>query len=99
MNKRRKAKMYQDDLLKDDYQIEEHEESQNFEDVKIGFVTNCKKLNVREKPRTDATIICEVDCQTELMIDENESTEEFYKVFTSAGIEGFCMKNFITIQK
>lgn len=91
--------MYQDDLLKDDYRMEEHEESQNSKDVKIGFVTNCKKLNVREKPRTDATIICEVDYQTELVIDENESTEEFYKVFTAAGFEGFCMKKFITIQK
>ena len=90
--------MYQDDLLKDDYQIEEHEESQNFEDVKIGFVTNCKKLNVREKPRTDATIICEVDYQTEVMIDEKESTEEFYKVYTAAGVEGFCMKKFIAIR-
>ena len=90
--------MYQDNLFKDDYQIEEHEESQNFEDVKIGFVTNCKKLNVREKPRTDATIICEVDYQTELMIDEKESTEEFYKVYTATGIEGFCMKKFIAIQ-
>jgi hypothetical protein len=58
-----------------------NEESQNSEDVKIGFVTNCKKLNVREKPKTDS------------------ATEEFYKVFTVAGIEGFCMKNFITIQK
>ncbi len=85
--------MYQDNLLKNDYRIEEHE------DVKMGFVTNCKKLNIREEPRTDATIVCEVDYQTELMIDENESTEEFYKVFTAAGIEGFCMKNFITIQK
>ena len=91
--------MYQDNLLKDDYRIEEHEGSQNSEDVKMGFVTNCKKLNIREEPRTDATIICEVDYQTELMIDENESTEEFYKVFTAAGIEGFCMKKFITIQK
>jgi len=90
--------MYQYNLLKDDYQIEEHEESQNFEDVKIGFVTNCKKLNVREKPRTDATIICEVDYQTELVINEKESTEEFYKVCTAAGIEGFCMKKFIAIQ-
>jgi len=90
--------MYQDNFLKDDYQIEEHEESQNFEDVKIGFVTNCKKLNVREKPRTDATIICEVDYQTEVMIDEKESTEEFYKVYTAAGVEGFCMKKFIAIR-
>ncbi len=85
--------MYHDNLLKDDYRIEEHE------DVKMGFVTNCKKLNVREEPKKDSAIVCEVDYQTELMIDENESTEEFYKVFTAAGIEGFCMKNFITIQK
>jgi len=91
--------MYQDNLLKDDYQIEEYGESQNSEDVKIGFVTNCKKLNIREEPRIDATVVCEVDYLTELMIDKNESTEEFYKVFTAAGIEGFCMKNFITIQK
>ncbi len=91
--------MYHDNLLKDDYRIKEHEESQNSEDVKIGFVTNCKKLNIREEPRIDAAIVCEVDYQTELTIDENESTEEFYKVFTAAGIEGFCMKNFITIQK
>ena len=90
--------MYQDNILKDEYRIEEHEESQNSEDVKIGFVTNCKKLNVREEPRTDADIVCEVDYQTGLMIDENESTEEFYKVFTIAGIEGFCMKKFIAIR-
>jgi len=90
--------MYHDNLFKDDYLIEEHEESQNSEDVKIGFVTNCKKLNVRKEPKTDSDIVCEIDYQTELMIDENESTEEFYKVFTAAGIEGFCMKKFIEIQ-
>jgi hypothetical protein len=99
INKRRKAKMYQDNLLKDDYRIEEHEESKNSEGIKMGFVTNCKKLNIREEPKIDSAIVCEVDYQTELMIDENESTEEFYKVFTAAGIEGFCMKKFITIQK
>jgi hypothetical protein len=90
--------MYQDNLLKDDYRIEEHEESQNFEEVKIGFVTNCKKLNVREEPKTDSAIVCEVDYQTELMLDEKGSTEEFYKVCTATGIEGFCMKKFIAIQ-
>jgi len=57
--------MYQDNLLKDDYQIEEYGESQNSEDVKIGFVTNCKKLNIREEPRIDATVVCEVDYLTD----------------------------------
>jgi hypothetical protein len=52
-----------------------------------------------KKPTVEAPVVCEIVCQTELMIDENESTEEFYKVFTAAGIEGFCMKKFITIQK
>ena len=65
---------------------------------KIGFVSNCKKLNVREKPTVEAPVVCEIVCQTELMIDEKESTEEFYKVCTAAGIEGFCMRKFIAIQ-
>lgn len=67
------------------------------EEVKIGVV-NCNKLNVREEPSLDSTIVCEVKSQMELMIDEGESTDDFYKVFTSSGIEGFCMKKFITVQ-
>ena len=68
------------------------------QDIKIGIVTGCKRLNVREKPKTDASVICEVNFQTELMIEEADSTEDFYKVCTAAGIEGFCMKKFIAIQ-
>lgn len=64
----------------------------------LGIVANCKKLNVRERPTVHAPVVCEIVCQTELMIDEKESTEEFYKVCTAAGVEGFCMKKFIAIQ-
>jgi hypothetical protein len=88
--------MYRNDTVNDTYVTETHDES---EEIKIGLVSNCKKLNIREKPTVESPVICEVDYQAELMIDENESTEEFYKVFTVAGIEGFCMKKFITIQK
>lgn len=68
------------------------------EEVKIGVVSNCNKLNVREEPNSNATIVCEVESKTELMIDEGESTDEFYKVFTASGLDGFCMKKFISIQ-
>ena len=68
------------------------------EEVKIGVVTNCNKLNVREEPSLEAAIICEVNFQEELMIDESESTDEFYKIFTVFGLEGFCIKKFITVQ-
>lgn len=66
-------------------------------DVKIGIVTNCKKLNIRKEPKPDAAIIGNVDCQTELMIDETESTDDFYKICTATGIEGFCMRKFVTV--
>ena len=87
--------MYQDNTVNDTYVSETHDES---EEIKIGLVSNCKKLNVREKPTVEAPVVCEIVCGTELMIDKKESTEEFYKVCIVAGIEGFCMKKFIAIQ-
>jgi hypothetical protein len=87
--------MYQDDTFNTTYESESYDEPV---EIKIGLVADCKKLNIRERPSVDAPIVCEVVYQTELMIDENESIEEFYKVCTAAGIEGFCMKKFIAVQ-
>lgn len=75
-----------------------NEAIENIDNVKLGVVSDCIKLNVRKEPKVGAPITCEVDCGTELMIDEKESTDEFYKVCTAAGIEGFCMKKFIAVQ-
>lgn len=78
------------------------EESQKVEteEVKtpiIGIVTDCFSLNVREKPNKNAAIISELKVSSEVMIDEEGSTRDFYKICTATGIEGFCMKKFITI--
>ena len=64
-----------------------------------GIVTNCVRLNVRKEPDFDADILCTIDVSTNLIIDEEESTDEFYKICTSAGIEGYCVKTYITIMK
>lgn len=64
-----------------------------------GIVTNCLRLNVRKEPYFDADILCTIDASTNLIIDEEESTDEFYKICTSAGIEGYCVKTYITIMK
>ena len=64
----------------------------------IGIVTNCVRLNVRETPIITAKILSEVDVNSKLMIDETESTEEWFKIYTETGIEGFCMKKFIAVQ-
>lgn len=65
--------------------------------TETGVVVDCIKLNVRETPNTQAEIVCVINASTNLVIDEAESTEEFYKVCTESGAEGFCMKKFIKI--
>lgn len=66
--------------------------------AKVGIVAGCSKLNIREEPKTDSAIISEISCQAEVIIEEAESTEDFYKVCTSFGVEGFCMKKYIVIK-
>ena len=79
----------------------DEEESEDVEDsvnVPIGLVSGCLKLNVRFRPNSKSDIVCTIDYNTEVMIDESESTNEYYKVYTSSGVEGFCMKKYIDIK-
>lgn len=64
---------------------------------KHGIVTDCATLNVRKEPNPTAEVVCTITCSTDLVIDENESTDKFYKICTAAGIEGFCMRRYITL--
>lgn len=64
-----------------------------------GIVSGCKRLNVRKAPAVYGEIVCEVTEGTTLMIDPSESTDDWYRVCTEAGVEGYCMKNFVTINK
>lgn len=63
----------------------------------LGVVTECARLNVRKEPSTDADVVTTILLGTEVMVDVYESTEEFYKICTGAGIEGYCMKKFINV--
>lgn len=62
-----------------------------------GIVTDCVRLNVREDPNSKATILGTITVDTELIVNKEESTEDYYKICTSVGLEGYCMKKFITI--
>lgn len=61
-------------------------------------VVNCKLLRMRNKPNTEGEVICELPEGTEIQVDKVNSANDFYKVTTTAGAEGFCMKKFITIK-
>lgn len=57
------------------------------------------ELNVRETPVVDATnILGTVKKGIEVEIEMDESTDDFYKVYTATGLEGFCMKQFIRVE-
>ena len=64
----------------------------------IGVVSGCSRLNVREAADADADIIGIIEEGSEVEIDKSKSTADFYKVYTAAGFEGFCMKKFIVIK-
>lgn len=73
-----------------------HDEPVNNE-PKIGTVVDCTSLNVRENPSITANVICTITNGTTVMVEETQSTEEFYKICTEIGEEGFCMKKYIRI--
>ena len=64
----------------------------------IGVISGCNRLRVRAEASTDAEVICEIPVNTKVVIDEVVSTDDFCKICTESGIEGFCMRKFITIE-
>ena len=66
----------------------------------VVIVANCEKLNLRRSPLKDsdgANIITELLPGVAVVIDEDESTPNFYKVTTETGLEGYCMRQFIEL--
>lgn len=63
-----------------------------------GTVKGCKKLNVRKSDNKDADVLCIIDEMTEVKVFNPESTNEFYHVCTSSGVQGYCMKKYIDMK-
>ena len=63
----------------------------------IGVVSNCDRLNVREKPFKGANVLTILGGGCDIIINEHLSTEIFYHVQTRHGIQGFCQKDYISI--
>ena len=63
-----------------------------------GVVTGCEKLFVRKEANKESNSLCIINKGSEVKINSAESTEDFYKVCTAAGVEGYCMKKFISIK-
>ena len=65
---------------------------------KVGIVTGCIKLNVRKAASPTAEILGVIEEGSEVQIDNDFNAPDFYKVSAVTGLEGFCMKKFITVK-
>lgn len=63
----------------------------------VGHVSDCMRLNVRKEPESTATVVGILNVDDEVKIDIDNSTDSFYKI-SSSKAEGYCMKQFITIE-
>ena len=61
----------------------------------IGIISDCKYLNVRSQPDKSSNPVHVLEAGTAVEIDTLNSSDEFYKVFISNEVEGYCMKKFI----
>ena len=64
----------------------------------IEGVVGCEKLYVRSDATVDSEPIGVINRDSKVFVYEDESTEEFYKVCAATGLEGYCMKKFISVQ-
>lgn len=106
-----KEEVYESSLVEETVEASEPETGipaeviEEVEAVKISYgkVDNCTMLNVRSKPEANAPVVLVISKGTEVEINENDSTSDFYAVTvrnleTNNKIGGYCVKKFIKIK-
>lgn len=67
--------------------------------TKTGVVSNCEILNIRKTPSIKSERLGSINAGSEVIIDTERSTDEWYAVYTETGMEGFCMSAFVTVKE
>lgn len=86
----------QNEIVEETQEINETVEEETNSN-KIGKIFGYEKLYVRKDPSVDSEPVGIVTSNDDLAIDEYHSTDDFYKVYTSNGLEGYCVKKFVRI--
>ena len=63
----------------------------------IGKISGFEKLYVRKEASKNSEPVGIVTDKDDISIDITHSTDDFYKVITSNGLEGYCVKEFVKI--
>lgn len=87
-------------ISSDDTIVEESSEEETFTEEEkpvVGKIQGFSKLYVRKEASKDSEPAGVVNEDDELFIDVENSTEDFYKVTTSNGLDGYCVKTNVKI--
>lgn len=64
-----------------------------------GRIINCGKLNIRYSADAQSKVLCTVDVGSELTVHSETLPDEWFKVTTKSGVEGYCMSKYIAIEQ
>lgn len=76
-----------------------NDSGKNTEQPKYGVVVGCLHLKVYESPDQEDEIVTVITALTEVMVDMDASTDDFYKICIAAGIQGYCEKKYIALRR
>jgi len=65
----------------------------------VGKVSGCISLNIRKGPSKNSEVVVIVPAGTELTVAHNSMDKPWYRVTTADGVKGFCMNEYITIDR
>lgn len=95
MANRKKSNLKIKDFNEESIEVKKHESEETNTDQIIGIVVNCLNLNIRKEPSIDSDVILVIPALSKLMIDLDNSTDDWLSVCTETGFEGFCMKKYV----
>lgn len=64
-------------------------------DPLVGVTTT--RLNIRSTPAVGDNVVTVVNEGTVVMIDYPVADGDWFKIYTEAGVEGYCMKKFVKV--
>lgn len=75
--------------------VEETVETKSISKTVEGMVVGCAKLNVREEANLFSDVVCTLNVTSEIEIDLEKSTKDWFYICTASGIEGYCMRKYV----
>jgi uncharacterized protein YgiM (DUF1202 family) len=75
------------------------EEVKPVEKTKTGVVSNCERLNVRKNPNRNAEVLTIIEEDDVVNVFPSKSTRNWFFVQTESGVEGFCMADYVTLDR